>query len=474
MNFTKTKTLCTIGPASDSKEMISSLIQAGMDGIRLNFSHGDHEYFAKVYDNINKACTEVSEPSALLVDLQGPKIRIGELTEPEVELKTGEKIKVTTEPIKGNNERIHISYENLLPDASIGDKILIDDGIIRLEVIGKKENSLECLILNGGVLKPRKGVNLPGLKLTLPSMTEKDFADLDFALEYRADYIALSFVRGAEDIKKLRTFVEKKGFNKFIIAKIEKQEAVDNFDEILNEADGIMIARGDLGAELSPQFVPNIQKEIIRKCNSAGKLVITATQMLESMVERPVPTRAEASDVANAVWDGTDVVMLSEETAIGKYPAEALKIMESILRETELHIGNVKSFNYEMPFPPDENLFESAGSAVASMAARLNAQVIATITRQGRLTSVISKYRPHSPIIAFSDNYDAVNMLRLNWGVIPVFLEKMSSGEPQIIEQCLDKMKKLSLIKSGDTVIFASGSPFDEKGPAVWIRVAAA
>jgi pyruvate kinase len=469
--YTKTKTLCTIGPASDSKETITNLVRAGMDGIRLNFSHGDYEYYTKVYDNIHSSCTETAEPIAVLADLQGPKIRLGELSSPEIEVKTGDKIEVTAENTKGTADKISVSYKKLPTDASVGDKILIDDGLIRLEVIGKRDNVLECLILNGGILKPKKGVNLPGMKLTLPSVTKKDFADLDFAFQHRVDYVALSFVRTPEDIIELKKFIEKKNLNKFVIAKIEKQEAVDNFDNILKEADGIMIARGDLGVELPPQKVPIIQKEIIQKCNAAGKLVITATQMLESMVEHPVPTRAEASDVANAVWDGTDVVMLSEETAIGKYPLDAVKMMDSILRETEAHMNGTKSLSHETQKAGEENLFDSAGKAVTSMAAQLRAGAIATITKQGRLARVISKFKPQSPIIAFSDNFEVMNMLRLNWGVLPVFVENIAISESEIIQKGINKMKDLNFVKAGETVIFASGSPADEKGPVVWIRV---
>lgn len=460
--------------------MLIEMINAGMDGIRLNFSHGDHEYFEKVYRNIYSASTETAQPIAVLVDLQGPKIRIGELAQPEIDLKTGDKLEVTNNAIRGTHEKISVSYKNLLTDASVGDKILIDDGLIKLEVIGKNmspqdfsgdENVLECLVISGGMLRPRKGVNLPGMKLSLPSMTDKDFSDLDFALEHRADYVALSFVRRVEDIRELRAYLKKKGAEKSIIAKIELQEAVDNFDAILKESDGIMVARGDLGVELLPQQVPNVQKQIIRKCNSAGKLVITATQMLESMVHHPVPTRAEASDVANAVWDGTDVVMLSEETAVGKYPLEAVRMMESILKETEGHIERTDSLSYEIPETPEENLFDSAGSAVASMAARLNAAAIVTITKQGRLAAIISKYKPQAPIIALSENFESMNVLRLKWGVMPVYLEDAGNGEPKIIERGLAKLKKMGFVKSGDTVIFSSGSPADEKGPIVSIKV---
>ena len=308
--FTKTKILCTLGPSTYTSEEIKKLILAGLDGVRLNLSHGDYDFYKKVFDNIHNACVDEKTPLAVLVDLQGPKIRIGELIRPEIEIKTGEKIEITTENIKGDNKRIYASYENLPSDAQIGDKVLINDGLIRLRITEKKANSITCLIENGGTLKPRKGMNLPGMKLSTPSVTEKDFHDLEFVLQHRVDYIALSFVRSASDITTLRDWLKSKNYNKPIIAKIEKKEALDDFDKILEAADGIMIARGDLGVEVPPQEVPVIQKDIIKKCNSVGKPVITATQMLESMIDNPIPTRAEASDVANAVWDGTDTIML--------------------------------------------------------------------------------------------------------------------------------------------------------------------
>src|SRR4030095_906643 len=282
------------------------------------------------------------EPIAILIDLQGPKIRVGELVEAFYMLKENDRVTITTERIIGTANKFSCSYKGLAKDSKAGDSIYIDDGLIKMVVTGTNDTEVECVVLEGGILKPKKGINLPGMNITQSSLTEKDFKDLEFALKHRVDFIALSFVRRAEDVTELRQFLKEKGLNKNIIAKIEKPEAVKNIDSIIDAADGIMVARGDLAVEMPPQEVPIIQKSIISKCNKLGKMVITATQMLESMVNNPVPTRAETSDVANAVWDGTDVVMLSAETSVGKYPLEAVEMMGDILTETEKHLAKIR------------------------------------------------------------------------------------------------------------------------------------
>jgi len=370
-----TKILATIGPATDSKEKIIELIRAGIDGVRLNFSHGGHDYYDQVFKNVNDACVATSEPIAILIDLQGPKIRVGELLLPQYELKENDHIEITMDDIVGTKEKFSCSYKGLVNDAKIGDNIYIDDGLIKLLVVSIDADSIFCVVLEGGTLKPRKGMNLPGMELSLPSLSKKDYEDLDFALTHRVDFIALSFVRKANDIVELRSYLVDKGYDKNIIAKIEKPEAVLNFDEILEVSDGIMIARGDLGVELPPQEVPVIQKSIIRKCNKRGKMVITATQMLESMIQNAVPTRAETSDVANAVWDGTDVVMLSGETSVGEYPVETVTMMNNILTETELHMYLVE-VDRKDPIASttvEETIFDSVGRALSDMAVQLNA-----------------------------------------------------------------------------------------------------
>ncbi len=466
--FAKTKILCTLGPMTDSSEMLRKLVLAGADGVRLNFSHGSYEFFEKLLYNIYETCIEEKTPLAVLVDLQGPKIRVGELSEPEIELSTGNEIEITIRDVEGTEKLISTSYKELVSDALVGDPVLIDDGLIRLRITNKTNDSVICKIENGGTLKPRKGMNLPGMKLSTPSITEKDFRDLEFILKHRIDYIALSFVRKPEDITILKTWLKERNSEIPVIAKIEKREAVDSFDEILEAADGIMIARGDLGVELPAAEVPVIQKEIIWKCNSLGKLVITATQMLDSMIHNPIPTRAEASDVANAVWDGTDVVMLSGETSIGKYPVRSVNTMNEIVRNAERHLFN-HTVQFKIPEKVEENLFDSVGKAVVSISRQINASAIAAFTFKGRTAVNLSKFRPDAKIIAFSNSIDTMNKLCLRWGVIPVHMEEIDKEHIAV-----DKAKKIIIeegyVKEGDVVIFAAGAPYSEKSRANWIR----
>jgi pyruvate kinase len=467
--FAKTKILCTIGPATSSVEMIKNLILSGMDGVRLNFSHSDYNFYTQLYESINQACSEEKVPLAVLVDLQGPKIRVGQLKEPEVEIITGRDIEITTDDIEGDNKIISTSYKSLVRDAKIGDPVLIDDGLLRLTVKEKKKKSIICSIENGGTLKPKKGMNLPGMKLSTPAVTEKDFLDLEFALQHRVDYIALSFVRSAEDIKHLRNWLEERNAYIPIIAKIEKKEGVDNFDEILEASDGIMVARGDLGVEMKPQQVPIIQKTIIKKCNAVGKLVITATQMLESMINNPIPTRAEASDVANAVLDGTDTVMLSAETSVGKYPTETVKIMNDIVKNAESYLIPPNESEIVIPKNVEENLFDSMGRAVNSISKQINAAAIVVFTFKGRTARNLSKYRPQSKIIALSNSFETMNNLCLRWGVVPLYMDDIDKEHIAI-----DKAKRLILeagyVKEGDIVVFTAGAPYSEKSRVNWLR----
>ncbi len=467
--FAKTKILCTVGPATSSPENIKELIRCGADGIRMNFSHGNYEFFTNVFKTLNDVCKEEETSVSVLIDLQGPKIRIGELEEKEFEIRSGDTIEITIDDIKGNKNIISTSYKSLVSDSNIGEIILIDDGLIKLKIIEKKEHSVICNVENGGTIRPKKGMNLPDMKLSTPSVTEKDFKNLEFALQNRVDYIALSFVRKASDIKELKSWLKERNFEKPIIAKIEKKEGVDNFDEILEEADGIMVARGDLGVEMHPQDVPVIQKEIIKKCNAVGKLVITATQMLESMINNPIPTRAEASDVANAVWDGTDVVMLSGETSIGKFPNKSVEVMNDIIKMAEQHLISRKGTDFKVPVDVGENLFDSVGRAVCSIGKQINACVIAAFTFQGRTAINISKFRPNAKIIAFSNSYDTITKLCLRWGVASYYFEDIDKEH-----MAIDKVKNILLeageVKEGDVVIFTAGAPYSEKSRASWIK----
>lgn len=467
--FAKTKILATIGPATDSKEKLEALIDAGCNAFRLNFSHGNPDYFEKVFNSINDLCISKSLPIPILIDLQGPKIRIGELEKPEIEIFDGNKIEITNEKVIGTAQKISTSYSPLPVDAEVGDKILIDDGLINLKVISKTKTSVICEVVNGGILRPKKGMNLPGMKLSSQSVTELDLANLEFALKHRVDFIALSFVRKASDIYDLRKWLQDRGFDKPIIAKIEKPEAVTNFESILNAADGIMVARGDLGVELKPYDVPIIQKRIIKRCNELGKLVITATQMLESMVNNPVPTRAEASDVANAVWDGTDVVMLSAETSVGKFPVQAVKLMREIILNAELAYEFDREINFTQPEFIEENLFDSMNKGICSIAKQIKAAAIVAFTAKGNTPNSLSKFRPQAIIIAVSDSFDTMNKLSLKWGILSLYCKDISNRNIAagiIHKQILDE----KIVAPGDLIIFTEGGLKIKNVRENWIR----
>jgi|WetSurMetagenome_2_1015567.scaffolds.fasta_scaffold09992_2 pyruvate kinase len=465
----KTKILATLGPATKDVEAICTLIHAGIDGVRLNLSHGSYDFFEDVFNSLHTACLKEKTPLAVLVDVQGPKIRIGELEQPSINLITGNLIEITADDIKGNEKIISTSYKQLVNDAEIGNQILINDGLIRLTITEKRSKSLNCKIINGGTLTPKKGMNLPGMNLSTPSITEKDFKDLEFVLNHRIDYIALSFVRSAKDVIELKDWLSKKGSKIPVIAKIEKKEAVDNLFEIILAADGIMIARGDLGVELPPQEVPVLQKSIIKQCNALGKLVITATQMLESMINSPIPTRAEASDVANAVWDGSDVVMLSGETSVGQFPFRTVQIMNDIIRNAEQHREDRTNNYYITPDSLQDNLFDSVGKAIVEISRQINAQAIVVFTFEGRTARIISKYRPESKIIAISNSFETMNNLCLHWGVTSVYREKIDK-EHLAIDDAKELLLNSNLANKGDLIIFTAGAPYSEKSRANWIR----
>ncbi len=468
-SIAKTKILATLGPATQDVQSIRNLIKAGVDGVRLNFSHGDLDFFKELFHSIHTACSEEKTPLAILADLQGPKIRIGELKYPSINLINGETIEITIEDIKGTEKIISTSYKELANDAQIGDQILINDGLVRLKVQEKKKKSLICKIINGGILTAKKGMNLPGMKLSTPSITPRDYENLEFILTQRVDYIALSFVRNANDVLELKNWLEEKQSKIPVIAKIEKREAVDNLFEIILAADGIMVARGDLGVELPPQEVPVLQKSIIRHCNALGKLVITATQMLESMINSPIPTRAEATDVANAVWDGTDVVMLSAETSVGKFPFDAVKIMNDIIVNAENHNEDRVSNFYLTPDNLQEKLFDSVGKAVVEISKQINAQAIVVFTFEGRTARIISKYKPESKIIAISNSFHTMNNLCLRWGVTSVYREIINK-EHLAIDDAKELILKENLAQKGDLIIFTAGAPYSEKSRANWLR----
>jgi len=462
-NSRKTKILATLGPQTSSVETIKHLISAGVNAVRLNMSHGDYDFYTTVFENIHTVRTELNCPLAILADLQGPKIRIGELSNPEIEIFAGKVIEITTDDIIGNDKIISTSYKNLPDDSETGDLILINDGLIRLKIISKSKSSVVCEIENGGVLSPRKGMNLPGMKLSTPSLTEKDIEDLNFLNDKPVDYIALSFVRKPEDILHLKELLKEKRKSTPVIAKIEKKEAVDSFESILNAADGIMVARGDLGVELSPAKVPVIQKELIKRCNETGNLVITATQMLESMINSPIPTRAEAADVANAVWDGTDVVMLSGETSVGKHPVETVKMMHEIVINAEQHFMQNENIKFKIPEVLEENLFDSVLRGITSVAEQIKASAIVVFTYKGRAARGLAKFRPPAKIIAISDSFETMNNLCLRWGVNSVFINKIDK-QNAAIEDAKNLILNAGLVNKEELVIFLSRAPLSETG----------
>ncbi len=466
---TKTKILATLGPATNSEEKILQLVDAGVNGFRLNFSHGDKEYFDNLFKIINDVCETKKLPIPIIQDLQGPKIRIGTLKKEKVKIKSGNKIEITVDKIDGDANIISSSYKPLVEDAQIGETILIDDGLIKLEVTEKKKRSLICEIIEGGILKPKKGMNLPGMKLSTPALTLQDKANLEFALQYRIDFIALSFVRSAQDIVDLRNWLEERGYKKQIIAKIEKPEAVDNFEDILKVADVIMVARGDLGVEIEPQLVPAIQKQIIRRCNEVGKLVITATQMLESMITNPVPTRAEASDVANAVLDGTDVVMLSGETAAGDYPIKSVEMMREILLSIQSQRPFQAKINWEVPSDEIENIFDATAKGFVQISNQIEADAMVVFTHRGRQAMRMSKYNPGADIYAFSDDFDVLNALNLHKSITPHYLKDIND-ENYYMQRSVEILKEKGFIQDGDLILFAAGAPLAEVERKSWVR----
>lgn len=413
----RAKIVCTLGPASSTPEMIQKLVAAGMDCARLNFSHGSHEMHGRSAAMVREAGLRAGRPLAILADLSGPKMRIGRFAEGKVELEVGQRFTLTTREVPGTKDIVSQTYEPLPKDVTPGTHILLDDGLLRLRVIEANGPDVITEVEVGGELSDRKGLNIPGAPLSTPALTPKDREDLIFAVEtLKVDYLALSFVRRAEDVEEAKAIAR----GTPVIAKIEKPEAVDNLEAILDVADGAMVARGDLGVEVGSEFVPLIQKRIIREVNRRGKLVITATQMLDSMIRNPRPTRAEAADVANAVLDGTDAVMLSGESASGKYPVESVQMMDAIVREVERAMLRDTARVTDLPPLTDHWSFtEAAARAAARMSYILPLKAIVTFTRDGRTARVLSENRPRAPVIAITARPEVATRLALEWGVIP-------------------------------------------------------
>src|SRR5580700_6900905 len=466
MAFRHSKIVCTIGPASCSPRMIRRLLEAGMDVARLNFSHGTHTDHAQNIVTLRAAAVEQEKPIAILADLQGPKIRTGPLAgSRSVLLRTGQRFVITTAKVLGDSTRVSTVFRPLPREVHRGDRILLSDGLIELRVLKVRGPEVICEVINGGALGEHKGINLPGIKLKVPALTSKDREDLVFALKHGADYIAASFVRRPEDVLLAKTLVQRAGKNTPIIAKLEKPEAIENLDAILGAADGVMVARGDLGVEMNPERVPVVQKTIITRARHFRRPVITATQMLESMTENPRPTRAEASDVANAIFDGSDAVMLSAETASGKYPVEAVGMMARIIEEAEASIR-------EFPRPAMQEklkVAETVAELVCHASRELHMRLIAVFTHSGFTARLVSRYRPLVPIVAFTPEAETRRRMALIWGVIARGIAdvKKVDGLAEIAEQRLLEEK---LVKKGDVIGIVAGTPMGIRGTTNFMK----
>ncbi|GIO88464.1 pyruvate kinase [Paenibacillus faecis] len=466
----KTKIVCTIGPSSESLDNTKKLIMAGMNVARLNFSHGDFEEHGNRIKTIRQASEELGKSIAILLDTKGPEIRTGKLKEEPIELVQDEFITLTTEEILGDKDRISITYKELPGDVEVGSTILIDDGLIGLTVVDIQGTEIKCRIVNGGTIKSKKGVNVPGVNISLPGITEKDANDIIFGIEQGIDFIAASFVRKASDVLEIRQLLERHNATHIqIISKIENQQGVDNLDEILEVSDGLMVARGDLGVEIPAEDVPLVQKRMIEKCNRVGKPVITATQMLDSMQRNPRPTRAEASDVANAIFDGTDAIMLSGETAAGKYPVESVLTMSRIAEKAE------SALEYREIFIKQSNaqqttVTEAISQAVANSALDLNAKAIITSTETGYTARMVSKYRPKAPIIAVTTEDQTLRRLALNWGVTPV-KGQLASSTDEMFDNAMKGGLDSGLVKEGDLVVITAGIPLGRSGSTNLVKI---
>ncbi len=466
----KTKIVCTIGPSSESLENIKKLMLAGMNVARLNFSHGDFEEHGARILNLKQAREELNLPVAILLDTKGPEIRTGKLSVDSVELVQGDQLILTTQEILGDATRMHITYDKLPQDVTIGDTILIDDGLIGLTVDRVEGTEIFTTIKNGGTVKSKKGVNVPGVKITLPGITEKDRADIVFGIEQGIDFIAASFVRKAHDVMDIRELLEKHNATKIqIISKIENQEGVDNLDSILEVSDGLMVARGDLGVEIPAEDVPIVQKLMIQKGNKAGKPVITATQMLDSMQRNPRPTRAEASDVANAIFDGTDAIMLSGETAAGKYPIESVETMARIAVKAESSLQYREIFE-RTSHERQVTITEAISQSVANIALDLDAKAIITATESGFTARMVSKYRPKSPIIAVTPDKGNLRRMNLVWGLIPLHCDMVSTTD-EMLETAVETAMKTGRLNVGDTVVITAGVPVGRSGTTNLVKV---
>ena len=465
----KTKIICTIGPASQGEDKLRELMLAGMNVARLNFSHDTHAQQKEKFDRICKIREELGLPVATLLDTKGPEIRLRDFEGGKVELKAGQRFALTTEEIMGTNERAAISYKNLKDDVAAGSSILIDDGLIEMVVEEITETDIVCRVLNGGFISNHKGINVPGAVLSMPYISDVDRADIEFGAENGFDFIAASFARTKEDILEVRRILDVKGSDTKIIAKIENMQGIQNVEEILEVADGIMVARGDMGVEIPLEEVPVLQKRLIKLANAKGKIVITATQMLESMIKNPRPTRAETTDIANAIFDGTTAIMLSGETAGGAYPVEAVKTMARIAETAEIAIDNRGRMD-KMGHPNVADITQSISHATCSIAMDLKAAAIITVTISGFTAAKVANYKPDCQIIACTISPRVCRQMNLLWGVTPVLLKEAQS-ESELFRNSIASAKKAGYIKKGDIVVVTAGLPLGMSGTTNMTRV---
>ncbi|HHZ7267711.1 TPA: pyruvate kinase [Enterococcus faecalis] len=467
----KTKIVCTIGPASESVDMLVNLINAGMNVCRLNFSHGDYEEHGARIKNIREAVKITGKRVAILLDTKGPEIRTNDMENGTITMKIGDSVRISMTEVLGTNEKFSITYPELINDVNVGSHILLDDGLIDLEVtdIDRDANEIVTVVKNEGVLKNKKGVNVPGVSVNLPGITEKDANDIRFGIGQGIDFIAASFVRRASDVLEITKILEEENATHIqIIPKIENQEGIDNIDEILKVSDGLMVARGDMGVEIPTEDVPVVQKALIKKCNALGKPVITATQMLDSMQRNPRPTRAEANDVANAIYDGTDAVMLSGETAAGDYPLEAVQTMVRIAVRTEETLVNQDSFALKLYSKTD--MTEAIGQSVGHTARNLGIQTIVAATESGHTARMISKYRPKAHIVAITFSEQKARSLSLSWGVYATVADKPSSTD-EMFNLASKVSQEEGYASEGDLIIITAGVPVGEKGTTNLMKI---
>ncbi|MDY3947685.1 MAG: pyruvate kinase [Ezakiella sp.] len=464
----KTKIVATIGPASDSEEVLTSMIESGMNVARLNFSHGSHEEHQARIDLIKKIRDKIKEPVAIMLDTKGPEIRIGKFKEGRIRIEQGQEFILTTKEILGDNKMVSVSYDGITDDVTIGGRLLMDDGLVEFEIIATRPGEVILKAINSGELSDRKGVNIPNAKIKLPALTNRDIEDIKFGIKNDVDFIAASFIRTREDVLSIRKILEENGgYNIGIISKIENREGVDNMDDILEVSDGIMVARGDLGVEIPPQEIPHVQKELIKKCNIQGKVVITATQMLDSMTRNPRPTRAEVMDVANSILDGTSAVMLSGESAAGKYPVNSIRMMRDIALATEAspeYLKKIREIDQS-----EKNTTNAIAEATWRVAKDLNAKSIITATNSGRTSRAISKYKPSQMIVAITESESVQRKLAMEWGVYPIVIK-----DTKDIDDLFNKgveLLKGKYLKEGDLVVLTAGLPFGKSGSTNMLKV---